>query len=472
VAIERVAVIGLDCAEPTLAFDKWADDLPNLTALRRRGCYGNLTSCLPPITVPAWSCMASSKDPGTLGIYGFRNRKDHTYDGLSIAMSFAVKEPRLWDILTDAGHPSIVVGFPGTFPIMKPMLGKMVTCFLTPDPQDAMTSDDPFKQYTYPADLKHTIKKLVGEYLVDVKGFRTDNKKWLLEQIYQMTDRRAKVVSHLAASEPWKLLWTVDMGHDRIHHGFWQFFDRQHHRYVAGNPFESAIKDYYIHSDRQIGELIQTCDPSRTAFFVVSDHGVKRMDGGICFNDWLIQEGYLVLQKPVSEPTKFDYQMVDWSKTRVWGEGGYYGRCFINVAGREPQGIVPASEYQNLRAELIEKLEALPDHQGRPIGTRVHRPEDIYQKVNRVPPDLVVIFGDLHWRSVGTVGNESIYTFSNDTGPDDANHAQQGMYILATPDASGPTGRIDTPTLYDVAPTILKMLQMPIPADMIGSPML
>ena len=178
-SIERVAIIGLDCAEPTLVFDRWADVLPNFTALRRRGSYGNLTSCMPPITVPAWSCMASSKDPGTLGIYGFRNRKDHSYDGLSIAMSFAVKEPRLWDILTDAGHPSIVVGVPGTFPIMKPIQGNMITCFLTPDPQDAMDSDDPIRQYTHPPALKHLVKKLVGEYMVDVKGFRTDDKQWL-----------------------------------------------------------------------------------------------------------------------------------------------------------------------------------------------------------------------------------------------------------------------------------------------------
>lgn len=470
--IERVAVIGLDCAEPSLVFDRWADVLPNLTALCRRGRYGNLTSCIPPITVPAWSCMTASKDPGTLGIYGFRNRKDHTYDGLSIAMSFAVKEPRLWDILTDAGMPSIVVGVPGTFPIMKPIRGNMITCFLTPDPEDAMSSEEPFKQYTYPAALKHTIKDLIGEYRVDVKGFRTENKQWLLDQIYDMTDRRFKVVNYLAAQEPWKLLFMVEMGHDRIHHGFWQYHDAQHHRFEKGNPFESAIKDYYVHTDRLIGELMETCDPAKTAFLVVSDHGAKRMDGGICFNDWLIREGYLVLKQPVTEPTKFNYELIDWSRTRVWGEGGYYGRCFLNVAGREPQGVVPPAEYEALRNELVTKLEALPDHKGRAIGTRAYRPEDLYRNVNGVAPDLIVIFGDLRWRSVGTVGNESVYTFRNDTGPDDANHAQEGMYILATPDGVPSPGRNDAPTLYDVAPTVLGLLGMPIPTDMIGSPIL
>ena len=108
--IEKVAVIGLDCAEPSLMFEKWIDHLPNMKQLMDSGTYGRLTSSIPPITVPAWSCMSSSKDPGTLGIYGFRNRADHSYDKLFIATSLAVREPRIWDILTARGKESIIVG--------------------------------------------------------------------------------------------------------------------------------------------------------------------------------------------------------------------------------------------------------------------------------------------------------------------------------------------------------------------------
>jgi len=470
--IERVIVIGLDCAEPSLVFDQWADRLPNLTALRKRGVFGKLTSCMPPITVPAWSCMAASKDPGTLGIYGFRNRKDHSYHGLDIAMSHHVKEPRVWDLLTRAGLPSIVIGVPGTFPILHPINGQMVTCFLTPNPIDAYGSDDPIRQFTHPPALKNTIRDLVGEYMVDVKGFRTDDKNWLLEQIHVMTERRFTVVKHLMETQPWKLLWFVEMGVDRIHHGFWAEMDPKHHRHVGGNPLQHAIRDYHVKLDGLIGEVIQRCDPMTTAFLVVSDHGAKRMDGGVCFNDWLIREGFMALKTPVDKPTRFDFNMVDWARTRAWGEGGYYGRCFLNVAGREPQGIVPHSQVEALREDLARRLEALPDHQGQPMGTRVYKPEQIYTKVNGVPPDLIVIFGDLHWRSVGTVGNESIYTFSNDTGPDDANHAQEGLYILALPpgmESARPAGtRDDEPTLYDIAPTILKLLKQPVPGDMKG----
>lgn len=459
--IEKVLIIGLDCGDPKLAFDRWLDQLPNIRELTRQGCYGTLESCLPPITVPAWSCMAASKDPGQLGIYGFRNRADYSYEKLSIAMSTAVKEPRVWDILGTRNKSSIIVGVPGTFPITRPVKGCLVSCFLTP----GIDND-----YTWPRDLKKEIADVVGEYMIDVKGFRTDDKQWLLEQIYEMTNRRFKLTKHLMQTKPWDFCWLVEMGVDRIHHGFWQYMDSSHHRYEAGNPFEHAIRDYYIHLDKLIGELLETVDRSKTAVMLVSDHGARCMVGGVCFNDWLIREGYMALKEPASKPSKFDIGAVDWSRTKAWGEGGYYGRCFLNVEGREPHGIVPKSQVEALKDELVAKLQAMPDHEGKPMGTRVLKPETTYRKVNAVPPDLIVIFGDLTWRSVGSVGNPSIYTFENDTGPDDANHDYMGMYTLTAPGVA-PRGRMDGPTLYDVAPTVLKLLGMAVPGDMIGTPL-
>jgi sulfate adenylyltransferase len=82
---KRVLIIGLDCAEPSLVFDKYRTELPNLTRLARAGAWGELNSVTPPITVPAWMCSMTSKDPGQLGIYGFRNRADHSYEKLTIA---------------------------------------------------------------------------------------------------------------------------------------------------------------------------------------------------------------------------------------------------------------------------------------------------------------------------------------------------------------------------------------------------
>ena len=138
--VKRAMIIGLDCAEPSLVLGRFRDQLPTLSALADAGAYGRLESVVPPITVPAWSCMMSSRTPGDLGIYGFRNRADHSYDGLFIANGAAVKEPRLWDIVGRRGMRSIVLGVPGTFPV-RPLNGVMVSCFLTPSTQS---------QYTFP----------------------------------------------------------------------------------------------------------------------------------------------------------------------------------------------------------------------------------------------------------------------------------------------------------------------------------
>jgi predicted AlkP superfamily phosphohydrolase/phosphomutase len=96
----RALVIGLDCAAPQLLFDRWLDELPTLRALTERGSFGVLRSCDPPITVPAWSVMTSSRNPGSLGVYGFRNRRDHSYTALSFADSTAIRVPRVWDVST------------------------------------------------------------------------------------------------------------------------------------------------------------------------------------------------------------------------------------------------------------------------------------------------------------------------------------------------------------------------------------
>ncbi len=80
----RVAVIGLDCATPQLLFGDLASEVPNISKLMSEGMHGDLASITPPITVPAWACAMTGKTPGELGIYGFRNRKDTSYDGLSI----------------------------------------------------------------------------------------------------------------------------------------------------------------------------------------------------------------------------------------------------------------------------------------------------------------------------------------------------------------------------------------------------
>jgi predicted AlkP superfamily phosphohydrolase/phosphomutase len=455
----KVVLLGLDCAEPSLVFDRYADRLPNLSRLRASGVWGKLRSCDPPITVPAWMSMMSSKDPGTLGYYGFRNRADRSYEKMTTATSLAVREPLLWDFLGAAGKRVILIGVPQTYP-PRPVNGLLVTDFLTPSIQS---------NYTHPPGLKDEIARLpeVHPYEFDVSDFRTPDKGKIRDALVRMTDKRFALARHLMTTKPWDFFMMVEMGTDRVHHAFWQYMDPAHHRYEPGNPFESVIEDYYVHVDRRIGELLEVI-PDDAYVLVVSDHGAQCMEGGVAINEWLIQNGYLVLQETPTLPTRLEGAKVDWSRTTAWGSGGYYGRLFLNVKGREPQGVIAPEQYETTRDRLAAELEALGDHEGRPIGTRVLKPEDLYRTVRgAAPPDLFVYFGDLRWRSVGTVGTGEVHTFENDTGPDDANHAPEGLLIATGPGLS-PRGPVAGMQLMDVTPTVVRLFGLDVPGDLQG----
>ena len=190
---------------------------------------------------------------------------------------------------------------------------------------------------------------------------------------------------------------------------------------------------------------------------IISDHGVQRMSGGISINEWFIRNGYLTLKEYPKEPIRMGdlirKGMVDWSKTIAWGEGGYYGRVFLNVKGREPEGIVPQEEYEKVRDEIKSAIEGITDEFGTPLGTVVYKPQEIYRTVRNIPPDLIVYFGGLKWRSLGTVGSGKIHHHENDTGPDDANHAQYGMWLMTG--GKGEEREIDILGVHDLIMSVV-----------------
>ncbi len=452
---EKIFIIGLDCAPPELVFDQF--DLPNLQGLMD-GAYGELTSTIPPITCPAWMSMMTGKNPGKLGFYGFRNRKNFAYDDMWIANSTAVKEDTLWDILSREKKKVSVIGVPQTYP-PKPVNGIMVTSFLTPDTDH---------QFTYPDALKSDIRSLVGDYLVDVEKFRTEDKKFLLSQIYDMTEKRCTVVKHFM-QKPWDFFMWVEMGPDRIHHGLWKYFDPQHRKYTE-SELSSAIPDYYTYLDTQIGEMLSLL-PEDTIVMVVSDHGAKRMEGCININDWLIEEGYLHLKESPSEIIKFRQASIDWKKTSVWAWGGYYSRIFFNITGRESEGILSREEYLDVREEVKKKLESMKDDRGAPLNTKVFRPEDIYTgPYVSEAPDLIVYFGDLYWRGTESIGHDSLYSFETEIGPDDCVHAQEGIFMMQDPQERI-SGKQTGLHILDCAPTMLDLLGMPRQEGMDGTSM-
>jgi predicted AlkP superfamily phosphohydrolase/phosphomutase len=453
--MRRVLIIGLDGVGAEVLSDASLADLPNLASLVERGVSGPLRSTVPPITIPAWTSMFSGRDPGELGLYGFRNRATTTYDSMVRADSSSVRFPRLWDHVGMAGGRSLVVGVPQTFPPPH-VQGDLISGFDTSGELEQATSS--------PA-LAAEVRELVGEYMFDISEFRRAPRSDTLGLLREMTERRLRVMARLLETRPWDLAIYCEIGPDRMHHCFWSDHDPQHPRHAPDSPFRDSIRDYYRLLDKGIGELLARIDRD-TAVMVVSDHGAKAMQGGICINDLLRRDGWLVLREEPPGETDLVPSMIDWQRTRAWAYGGYYSRVFLNIRGREPEGIIAPEDAPRVRAELAAHLEKIPLGDGRTIRSQVMFPPEVYRSARGNPPDLMVFYDDLGFRSLGTVGHDEIWQVGNDTGADEANHAWDGIFVWA---ADGVSSRRDVPAdILDIAPTLLAYQGIESPPGLTG----
>ena len=419
------------------------------------GVFGKLRSSDPPITVPAWMVMSTGRTAGDLGVYGFIHRKEKSYTDFWVVNSLNIEKPKIWDIVGEKGFKSIIVGVPPTFPA-QPINGNLITGFITPDS---------LSNFTYPLKLKEEIFNVVEDYEFDVK-FRTNHKEQLLVSLYKLTKKHFEVVKHLIKNKPWDYCQFVIIGLDRFHHAFWKYYDKSHHKYEPGNIYESAIKNFYKFLDKQIGELLELLGENDIVI-IASDHGAKAMKGCLCVNMALEKLGLLKFKEPPAPKTRLDEVEIDWAKTYAWGWGGYYARIFLNVKGREENGIIEPEEYENWRDKLIKLLKDIPDDKGNLMNTKIYKPEELYNKVYGNAPDLMVYFDDLNWRSAGTVGYDSMYLDENDTGPDDAVHDYFGVFIISQ--LNKKIGkRLEPKNILDIAPTILNIYGIQIPEDLEG----
>ena len=382
-----------------------------------------MRSIHPPITIPAWMSMCSGKDAGEMGIYGFRTRIGNSYTDFDITISAKFSHvEKIWDVLAKHKKKSIIVGIPPSYPVY-PIEGCMIAGFICPDAK---------RDFTYPASLKSEIESLVGEYLFDVV-FRTEDRDKLKASAWEMTEKRFKVMEYLVKNKPWDFFMFVEIGVDRIQHAFWKYYDKSHPLYEPGSKYKDVILDYYKLIDEKVGRILQLLDKDTTVF-VVSDHGAKAMKGSFCLNEWFIQKGYLVLNDYPSKVSRFDKLDIDWSRTKAWGWGGYYGRIFINKKGREAQGIVDEAEYEALCDTIKRELEEENDSFGKRWDTKVYRPGELYKVAKGETADLMAYFDDLAYRSAGTVGHKKLFLEENDTGPDDAMHDWRGIFVEYDPE--------------------------------------
>lgn len=428
--MSKVFLFGIDGAPPELLFDKWLQDLPNIKALVSKGCRAKLNSTIPPITIGAWNAMLTGKELSELDIFGY-SYKSSTGETKIVDSSF-IKTPHLWDYLACENKKAVALYVPLSYPVHS-MNGIMVSDFLTP----GISSD-----CAYPESIKDKIRALgntdcffdVSVGLAGHKGLQADV---LIEKTYEMTRMQLALANDLVGTE-WDAFVMVLIGSDRLQHMLWNR--------------EDVLKEYYVYLDAELGKIISKLDDDTTVI-VASDHGMVKQEGKININNWLMQEGYLVLKDGVpSKKTRFSTALVDMKKSVAYGSGAYHARVFINkeVAGKD---------YDVIRSDIIRKLKMIPSDTGKPLNTFVYKKEDIYQ-VTTSPecPDLTIYFDDLRWASNPDLGQEGIYSWETAMGADAAGHSRQGCFIISGKGIRHEDlGEID---IRQVAPTILKALKM------------
>lgn len=451
----RLLVLGLDCAPPSLVFDRFADAMPFVSRLREEGSFGKLRSTAPPITMPAWASMATGRDPGELGIYGFRNR-DEAY-GLRIATAKDLPYKRVWDHLGEAGFKVAPLFVPPSYPVPA-VRGVSIGCFLTPD-------DAP--RFAFPPRFQRELEERFGPHRPDVMNFRADDPEGIREELISSTKERFEILRHVLREHSPDLTFFVEMGTDRLHHAFFHHFFEGHPRFDPEGAFREIGREYYALVDREIEATLGVfSEDDEVDVLIVSDHGARPMLSGIAVNELLRERGFLHLKSEPDGPTAFADADVDWSKTRAFSEGGYYARVFLNIEGREPEGIVRGDEIAPLLDELEALFRSLPDEDGAPMETIVHRPAEVYRRTRGRAPDLMVYLDDLSRRSLGKLGAGGIYHASDDRGPDACNHDWDGIYIARGPNL--PRGMREMRSILDIFPTILTLFGVDAPSDLVG----
>jgi predicted AlkP superfamily phosphohydrolase/phosphomutase len=292
----------------------------------------------------------------------------------------------------------------------------------------------------------------------------------LRDEVVDSTRRHFAEVRHLLKREEWSYFQLVETGLDRLQREFWSDHDPTHVPHDHASFSQHVLTEYYRLLDDEIGKLLELLD-DETMVLVVSTHGAQRCDGGFCINDWLVREGLLVLRHAPSEVTPLDRLDIDWSKTRVWSDGGDCASLFFNVRGRAAAGIVDPSECGALRADVKARLEAITDPQGRSLGTLVLEPEQIYRRVGNFDPDLIVQFGGMSRRAIDSVGHQTLHLEPGEMEDGGCSAAPQGAFVLAVPGLPG-LGPVEDASVLDIAPTLLELRGLERSPDLPGRSLL
>lgn len=315
----------------------------------------------------------------------------------------------------------------------------------------------------------------LNEDRIDEKAFMDD-----LDRAF---DDRAQVILQRIDTRQWDLLVGVIESTDRVQHMMWRLIDPAHPMYdkATAATFGDSIERVYRRADEFVGEVQSRLDPG-TPILIVSDHGFHSFRYSVNLNTWLVEQGFMTLQgQPAGEKKLGDLddsrgafsEKVDWSRTRAYALG--FAQIYLNLNGREAKGTVsPGVEAQAVLDDLTARLLALHDPKtNQRIVDAVYKAADIYSgPFIGNAAELQVGFADgyrVSWQTMlggsppGIVhpnmkkwsGDHSGYDFKSTAG----------TLISSRPLVS------DVSRIIDIAPTVLRYFDVPIPADIDGQPL-
>lgn len=307
------------------------------------------------------------------------------------------------------------------------------------------------------------------------------DEKTFLEDLFYTMNQREEIMMNMLKKKDFDLFLFIFQASDRVQHMFWRLIDETHPAYdrEKAEKYGDAILKVYQKMDEIIGEVMPFVD-EHTTLFVISDHGFHSFRKAVNLNTWLVKNGYMTLSSEKGKEYKLEdlfgkgefWPNVDWQRTKAYALG--LGCIYINLKGREIYGIVkPGDEYNGLKKEIVTKLKNLRDPvTGKRVIVDVYKRENIYKgEYLKEAPDLVVGFNEgyrVSWQTaLGGIPLEVIVENKSNWSGD---HCSLDPSITKGIFLSNKKFVRESPSIIDIAPTVLEIFNLPIPEEIDGEP--
>jgi len=501
--MSKLLVIGLDGATLDLV-RPWAAQrhLPNLAKLIAEGMHGPLESTLPPVTSPAWPSFVTGKNPGRHGVFDFIRPRAGSFDMVNASQ---IDGRMIWEYLSDAGISCGVLNVPITYPPRK-VNGYLVPGLLSPDQGKT----------TYPPDFLKPYEAELGPYRLTPRvSYKAGNEGEFIADLHDLIETQARYALRLMRDYPTDFTMVHFLATDNGQHALWKHQDPTHpdHDPALAMRYGNAIRDIYVRLDAVVGQLMELA-PDATVI-VMSDHGFGPLHRIVNLNLLFLETGLLALKQTpwvsfrawafkrgltpaavwklieriglqnlvwrVSKKARNEvvnrflgFEDVDWSRTRAYSMG-HVGQVYLNLKGREPYGIVEPEDYASVRDRVIGVLSRINEY----VGAQAGAPQQLPIQVDRIIPCEEAASGpyldrapDLHiimdgYRTIAfplfaTDGKIVTRQIRGDSGC----HRLHGVFIAKGVGISH--GELEGARIIDLAPTILHLMNVPVPDDMDG----